>query len=740
MPDGNVARNFGTRVALVMGVEDYENLRPLRKPLSDARAVADALNELGFELVQSGEGSNFIANPKREEALEAREDFMGRVRDVDIALFYFAGHGVQVDGRNYLLLKDSKVPQRALLQDLTLPLEPIVERMRQRARNSIVILDACRNDPFQGRFLYDDNDNARDVMVGPQDGLAGIKLERGSVTEVRTVHIIFATAPGTTAADSVRGADPNLTREIGDHSPFTAALLKHIRESGISVSDMVGNVSATVQRWTRNDQQPWYNALLGPVVRLNPLPTTRDKPPGDLDPAPSGFAGRKKNRVDIESAWLKAGASNDPDVVKAFLDRYPNAPMVAEAQERLLRLVAERPNAAVAMSPVENPPAYSKWTWGLPALVASLVLGFVALFLWHEIGTDRGDTLIERIRFEDRGDTLIVRIRAFDEADLGLARDVDAFLNSSAALKSKSRVVDTVVKLAQFHIIESSAPDDPSDCHSLSDFDSTAICAGLGAGGLKTLLRIMSDYPLTRIWEKAPAPEQRRLAILAFADLAARNRAEGAVADPEVTMRLKALGGSLVTPRPSDLVALQFGGAVRRGNAQAIADRLVSLGWKVPGVDFQIGAAGHNEIRYGSNPSNLGDAILLETDLALQGLSASPVNNFVTGANANQLNVYISTPLVTWEKQPPGLAWCYQEFDGSKSEQTRYLVACYPSKPACANARRNPLGGRQSQCLFSDLPTESSARLKIGGRANAWYTESASEISGPFPQLPSAEP
>ncbi|WID99684.1 caspase family protein (plasmid) [Bosea vestrisii] len=279
-------RNLGKRVALVMGVEDYEALRPLQRPVSDARAVAAALKELGFELERSASGEDFIRDPERGEALTAREDFLDRTRDADIALFYFSGHAVQVDGANYLLLKDSSVPQKALLNDLTLPLSSVLERMRNRASNSIIILDACRNDPFRGQFLKDEDDNAKGVTL-PPTGLAGISLPKGSKSQnPRTVHIIFSTSDGATAADMVRSSDAALLQEIGNNSPFTAALLKHIKTPGLSISDMVGHVSATLQQWTGFEQQPWHNSLPGSPVRLNPIDEPQEPAPPPEVPRP----------------------------------------------------------------------------------------------------------------------------------------------------------------------------------------------------------------------------------------------------------------------------------------------------------------------------------------------------------------------------------------------------------------------------------------------------------------------
>lgn len=276
-------RNLGKRVALVIGVEDYESLRSLQNPIADARAVSKALGDLGFQLIAGEDEEDFIRDPERDEALDARERFLDEIRDADIALFYFSGHGVQVDGANYLLLKDSRLPRKALLPEVTLPLSTVLDRMVRRARHSIVILDACRNDPFEGNFFYDEDDNAKGPSTAPS-GLSQVALPKtDDVKFARTVHAVFATGSGATAADSLKGPGAALAGDFKNHSPFTAALLKHIATEGQSITDMMGDVSSTLQIWTNYTQKPWYGWLPGAPVRLNPrddqLPPQNPKPP-----------------------------------------------------------------------------------------------------------------------------------------------------------------------------------------------------------------------------------------------------------------------------------------------------------------------------------------------------------------------------------------------------------------------------------------------------------------------------
>jgi hypothetical protein len=190
-----------------------------------------------------------------------------------------------------------------------------------------------------------------------------------------------------------------------------------------------------------------------------------------------------------------------------------------------------------------------------------------------------------------------------------------------------------------------------------------------------------------------------------------------------------------VDSRPSDQVTLQFAGNFLRGNAQLIMDRLVSFGWNLQGVQRAPGAAGLNEVRYGSARGASDDASALVADLSLQGLATTPKSTPVIGTKS-QLDIYISTPLATWTDKAPQFAWCYQEFDGSKDAASQYLLACHPSKPACLAARGNAPAKRQSDCTFEENPGNGAIRLRPGGWGNSWYANAGAAFPPPLPALP----
>lgn len=224
----------GRRVALVIGNGGYLNAGPLVNPVNDARDMAAKLATLGFTVIEGYDLG--------KRSLEGRiGDFADALDGADAGLFYYAGHGLQVDGRNFIVPVDARLDQPAKLRLEAVPMDDIIDIMESQAPVSLVFLDACRNNPF-ARSLSQTAKTRSAAALG--EGLAQFASSRGS-------FIAFSTAPGAVAMDG-----------SGRNSPFTAALLRHIATPDASISDMMIAVRRDVIKETRDFQTPWEQGSL----------------------------------------------------------------------------------------------------------------------------------------------------------------------------------------------------------------------------------------------------------------------------------------------------------------------------------------------------------------------------------------------------------------------------------------------------------------------------------------------
>src|ERR1700737_2076630 len=203
----NVAK-ADKRVAFVVGNGAYKNVAALPNPAVDAKSMAKLLRNVGFDVV---EGSNLTRDKMTEKLL----DFGKKAEGADVALFFYAGHGIAVNGTNYLLPVDADLKSEmdvklgsAINVDLTL------EQTMADAKVKLVFLDACRDNPFAARIRS--AKATRSVAVN--SGLAEMKSGEGTL-------LAFATGPGQTALDG----------DVGNHSPFTRALLANIATPGVEI-------------------------------------------------------------------------------------------------------------------------------------------------------------------------------------------------------------------------------------------------------------------------------------------------------------------------------------------------------------------------------------------------------------------------------------------------------------------------------------------------------------------------
>jgi hypothetical protein len=219
------ASSAQNRHALVVGNSQY-SVSPLANPEKDAKAIEAQLKNLGFEV-------ELVLNGSRRDMLEGLRSLEGKLSQGDIALFYYAGHGVQVNGQNYLIPVGANIQGENEVEYESMPLNRILTGIQSKSvGTSLIFLDACRNNPY------------RSASRGATRGLTVVQTGGSAL-------IAFATAPGDVALDGE-----------GENSPFTAALLAHMSEPGVEVEQMMKKVRSTVARSTSFKQTPWSNSSL----------------------------------------------------------------------------------------------------------------------------------------------------------------------------------------------------------------------------------------------------------------------------------------------------------------------------------------------------------------------------------------------------------------------------------------------------------------------------------------------
>ncbi|MCI0392042.1 MAG: SUMF1/EgtB/PvdO family nonheme iron enzyme [Acidobacteria bacterium] len=228
----NVLRTSARRTALVIGNSNYQQ-GPLRNPVNDARAIGNTLKSLGFDVT-------LLFDQNLRQMDEAVRTFGRKIKGGGIGLFYFAGHGVQVGGVNYLVPAGARVEKEQDMQFETLEIGKVTAEMEAADNGlNIVILDACRNNPFTRSFR------------SPSPGLAPINAPSGT-------YIAFATAPGTTASDGE-----------GENGLYTQELLLNLTQPGLRLEDVFIRTRVAVKKKSNDKQVPWENGALEGVVILN---------------------------------------------------------------------------------------------------------------------------------------------------------------------------------------------------------------------------------------------------------------------------------------------------------------------------------------------------------------------------------------------------------------------------------------------------------------------------------------
>jgi uncharacterized caspase-like protein len=240
-------------VALVIGESKYESLSALVNPNKDARDIDRLLGDLGFEVDR-------VLNADAEELREAIEEFIEAAEDADVALVYYSGHGIEVGGQNYLVPVDADFADPEAAGTALVAVAPLLDELARAVPVTIVLLDACRSDPFPAGTVIQLPGTDAPVPVVEQ----GLAVVRGPTPTARPgvppdslgAVIGFAAAPG----------EPALDGPAGENSPYAAALLRHLSAGGFSFGDVMTMVSEEVYLKTRAQQLPWTNSSLRRVL------------------------------------------------------------------------------------------------------------------------------------------------------------------------------------------------------------------------------------------------------------------------------------------------------------------------------------------------------------------------------------------------------------------------------------------------------------------------------------------
>ena len=277
------------RFALLIGNSRYEQAAPLRNPENDIAVVAESLRAVGFK-------TSLVSNASLAAMNEAIDRFVGEVKGIErpVLLVYYAGHGIQRNGRNFLLPVDARVDDAQSLEGSAIDADRLLKRLADiDAELRIVVLDACRDDPFEA---------ASRGGAGLKKGLAEIPQASGEL-------IAFSTAPGKTAADGNTGT-----------SPYASAFAEALLVPGLTVRTVFDRVRALVRERTKGAQEPWETSALYHDFAF--VPSTQDVEISEVEAL----------------LWENAALLDSAETYQKYIDRFPNGRFAALAQQKIVNI------------------------------------------------------------------------------------------------------------------------------------------------------------------------------------------------------------------------------------------------------------------------------------------------------------------------------------------------------------------------------------------------------------------
>lgn len=321
----SVQASANNRIALVIGNADYPDM-PLKNPRNDAEAMEKTLIQAGFNVVTA-------LDADLETMQSAMLEFVGQLNRNSTALVFYAGHGMQANGRNYLLPVDAQLETERSLRFQALELTDLLEELdASDARIKMVILDACRNNPFERS------------MRGAGRGLAAVDAARGTL-------IAYATSPGSTASDG-----------DGDNGLYTQSLLKALSEPGLKVEEVFKKVRIQVADASQGAQIPWESSsLTGDFIFIENLVVQAP------DSSTQGNSANQLSLIEQDRDalyWSSVKDSGDKRMFQSYIDKYPNGSFVQLAELYLTQQQErEKEKSLAAAKKSSNKPAkkpYSK--------------------------------------------------------------------------------------------------------------------------------------------------------------------------------------------------------------------------------------------------------------------------------------------------------------------------------------------------------------------------------------------
>jgi uncharacterized caspase-like protein len=298
----SAGQGTGRKVALIIANGSYANTSALTNPTNDARLVADSAKRAGFETV------TLATNLSLAQFQRTLRDFREKATGAQVAMVYYAGHGIEGSGKNWLIPVDA-----ALNSDLDLPYEAIdLERVLESvsgAQVRMIVLDACRNNPF-GRSW-------RSVTRAVNRGLSGV--------EVDDVLVIYAAAPGQTASDG-----------DGGNSPFATSLAKRLTQADLPLQLLGGTVRDDVLASTGGSQRPFVSAsITGTPFYLVPRSAASGAAPAK---APAQVAASVDEATLDALAWQGALGANSADAFREYKSQFPKGRFVRLADQNITRI------------------------------------------------------------------------------------------------------------------------------------------------------------------------------------------------------------------------------------------------------------------------------------------------------------------------------------------------------------------------------------------------------------------
>ena len=322
-----------SRVALVIGNSAYAHVPVIPNPLNDAADIGSALGRLGFSVTR-------LENADYSALRRGLQEFQRAASAAEIAVVFYAGHGIEVDKQNFLVPVDARLASDRDVEFEAVSLDLVIRTVEHAGKLRLVILDACRDNPFAARM---------------ERGGATRSIGRGlsRVEPSGEMLVAYAAKEGTVALDGT-----------GRNSPYTAALLRHLEEPGLEVGLMFRKVRDAVLETTGREQEPFTYGSLSSRGAYLTEPPAAGLPAAQTAPSGAGSAAADpavlaRLRAEEELLfWDSIRDSNDPEDFRAYRGRYPGGRFEVLALNRLRRLEAagrEGVEGATASAPLESP-------------------------------------------------------------------------------------------------------------------------------------------------------------------------------------------------------------------------------------------------------------------------------------------------------------------------------------------------------------------------------------------------